>query len=327
VGALPVAELRSLISGYRITQALHVAAVLGVPDQLADGPRTSDELATRVGAHAPSLYRLLRALAGVGVLEQDGSRFALAPLGEALRVELADWAAFSGSAPIWSAWGELLHSVRTGENAFRHIYGTDIWQFREEHPDESDLFDRGMVANTRLVAGAVVDACDFSRFGVVADIAGGRGALLSAILDANPEVRGILFDREHVVAHANLGDRATTVAGSFFDEVPGGADAYVLKDIVHDWEDPEAAQLLRVVRAAMSRDAVVLLVEKDLAHVETAFADLTMLVLPGGRERTTAEYETLLAGAGLRLTGVTPTSTPYAVFEAEPIQVENARSK
>jgi O-methyltransferase/methyltransferase family protein len=325
VGAL---SLRDLINGYRISQAIHVAVVLGIPELLAEGPRTTEELAERAGAHAPTLYRLLRALARAGIFEElEDGRFASTPLGEPLANELAPWAAFVGMPPFWAAWGDLLHSVRTGETAFVHVHGTDVWTFRAERPELGDLFDRAMLANTRQTAGAVLDAYDFSRFSVVADIAGGRGALVSAILDAYPSLRGILFDREHVVAGAEVDDRCTVVAGDFFVDVPVVADAYLLKDIVHDWEDPEATQLLQSVRRAMPEDAVVLLLEKDLAHTETTLSDLMMLVNPGGRERTLQEYETLLAGAGLRLTGVTPTSTPYAVFEAEPIQAENARSK
>jgi hypothetical protein len=320
VGPLP---LRDLVNGYRASQAIHVMVVLGIPELLAAGPRSSEELAEDSGAHAPTLYRLLRALTAVGVVEEhDGGRFSLTPYGEPLRNELRDWAAFVGSPPFWSAWGDLLHSVRTGENAFAHVHGTDVWSYRAARPELNELFDRAMAGMTRGVGRAVVEAYDFSRFGVVADIAGGRGALVSAILDANPSVRGILFDQPHVVAQADVGDRCTVVGGSFFDEVPGGADAYVLKDIVHDWEDAEATQLLRVVHAAMKPAAVVLLVEKDLAHAETKFSDVNMLVNPGGRERTEDEYAALFESAGLRLTDVTPTTTPYAVFQAE-----NARSK
>ena len=325
MGALSVDELRRLVNGYQVSQAIHVAVVLGIPDLLADGPRPNDELAEAAGADAPTLYRLLRALASIGVFEeQDGQRFALAPFGELLRSDrpgsLAGWAAFVGTAPIWAAWGQLLHSVQTGENAFAYVHGTDVWQFRAAHPEQSETFDRAMLSLTRLIAGAVIEAYDFSRFAVVADIAGGRGALLEAILAAHPSVRGILFDQEHVVAAADLGDRCTIVGGDFFEEVPGGVDAYLLKDIIHDWEHPEAVRLLQAVRKAMPPDAVVLLIEKDIGgpneRPEAKFSDLNMLVNPGGRERTTQEYASLLADAGLRLAGVTPTASLYAVFEA-----------
>jgi O-methyltransferase domain/Dimerisation domain len=327
MGAFPVEELRRLVDGHQVSQAIHVAAVLGIAQRLVEGPRTSDELAESAGAHAPSLYRLLRALAAIGVFEeQDGRRFALTPLGEALRTEVGPWAEFSGSPSVWAAWGDLLHSIRTGENAFAHVHGRDVWQHRAERPEESELFDRAMTANSRIAERALLDAYDFSRFGVVADIGGGRGALIAAILEANPAVRGILFDQAHVVEKADAIDRCEVLAGSFFDEVPVGADAYVLRHIVHDWEDAEAVALLRVVRAAMSPSAVVLIVERDLARTEAKFADLNMLVNPGGRERTSDEYAELLEEAGLRLTRVTPAGS-HAVFEAEPIQAANARSK
>ena len=327
MGALPVEELLRLTNAYQASQAIHVAAVLGIPQLLADGPRTSDELAESVGAHAPSLYRLLRALAGIGVFEErDGRQFALTPLSEALRTELGGWAEFAASPSVWAAWGDLLHSIRTGENAFAHVHGEDVWQYRADRPEESELFDRAMTANLQIAERALIDAYDFSHFGVVADIGGGRGALISAILEAYPTVRGILFDQAHVVEHADVGDRCEVVAGSFFEEVPAGAHAYVLRHIVHDWEDAEAVQLLRVVRAAMSPSAVVLIVERDISRPEAKFGDLNMLVNPGGRERTADEYAELLQEAGLRLARVTP-ADGHGVFEAEPIQEANARSK
>jgi hypothetical protein len=177
-----------------------------------------------------------------------------------------------------------------------------------------------MLSLTGQITAAVLDAYDFSRFSVVADIGGGRGALLSAILAAHPSLRGILFDREHVVDGADVGDRCERVAGDFFESVPGGADAYVLKSIVHDWDDAEATAILQAVRRAMKPEAVVLLLENDLGAPNEAadvkFLDLTMLLVPGGRERTREEYEELFAAAGLRLASVTPTATSYAVFEA-----------
>jgi hypothetical protein len=155
MGALPLAELRRLTNGYQVTQAIHVAAVLGIPALLVGGPRSSDELAEAAGAHAPSLYRLLRALAGIGVFEEQEGRFALTPVGEALHTELGAWAEFVGSPPVWASWGDLLHSIRTGENAFMHVHGVDVWRYRAERPDESELFDRAMTGNTRAIAAAV----------------------------------------------------------------------------------------------------------------------------------------------------------------------------
>jgi hypothetical protein len=316
------AELRQLINGYQVSQAIYVAATLGIADLLADGARLSDELAVSTDTHAPSLYRLLRALAGIGLLhEGEDRRFSLTPLGEPLRSDapqpLGGWAAFIGREHHWNAWGHLLHSVRTGENAMRHVLGESVWDYRAARPEEAELFDRAMTDLTRTSNRALV-AYDFGRFRVVVDVGGGRGALLTAILDANPDVRGVLFDQPHVVAGVDLGERCEIVAGSFFDAVPSGGDAYVLKAIVHDWEDEEALQILRVCRAAMSDDATLLVIEVELGapnEPEGKLSDLNMLVGPGGRERTRKEYAELFAAAGFELASVTSTGGTHSVFE------------
>lgn len=325
-------ELRSLINGYQVSQAISVAATLGVADLLADGPRSSDDLARDTGADADALYRLLRALAGVGVLrEEDGRRFALTELGEPLRSDvpgsLAGWAEFVGRPAVWQSWGALLHSVRTGENAFRHVHGADVWSWRAERPDESAAFDRAMASLTGGVNRALLDAYDFGRFGTVVDVGGGNGALLASLLGAFSTMRGILFDQPHVTASARevlraagVADRCQVVSGSFFDGVPEGGDAYVLKVIVHDWEDPEAVAILQACRRAASDDAVLLLIERDLGGPNEAAAaklsDLNMLVNPGGRERSVEEYAALFDAAGFRLVAATPTAVGLSVFEA-----------
>jgi hypothetical protein len=328
-----VAYLIELVNGYRVSQAIHVAVVLGVPDELAVGPRSADELAEASGANADSLYRLLRALASVGVLEEhDARRFSLTDLGQPLRADvpgsLAGWAAFIGRPVFWQTWGDLLNSVRTGENAFRHLHGESVWEFRATRPEESAVFDRAMGAMTRVVTDAVLTAYDFGRFGTVVDVAGGNGTLLAALLARYPDMHGVLFDQPHVVAHAGevLGPnqaRCTVVAGNFFESVPEGGDAYVLKWIIHDWEDPESVAILRNCRAAMGPASALLMIERDLGPPneapEAKFADLNMLVNPGGRERTFDDYAQLCAQAGLELTGSTPTPSGMAVFEARPV--------
>jgi hypothetical protein len=322
-------QLRRLGIGFQISQAIHVAARLGIADLLAGGARTSDELAEETGTHADSLYRLLRALATVGVLhEEPGRRFALTPLGEPLRSDaegsLAGWARFMGRPYFWEAWTALEHSVRTGENAFRAVHGTDVWSYRSEHPEESALFDGAMAALTGAANRAVLAAYDFARFGTLADIGGGNGTLLAAILSANPGMRGILFDQPHVVAGATdvlapVADRCTVVSGSFFESVPAGADAYLLKWIIHDWEDPEATAILRTCRAALD-GGTILVIERVVGPPNedpaTAFGDLNMLVAPGGRERTLDEFERLFADAGLALAGSTPTASGSHVIQA-----------
>ena len=333
------AEMRRLLDGYQVTLALHAAAVLGIPDLLRDGPRTNEDLAAASGAHAPTLYRLLRALAAIGVLhEDDGRRFGLTPLGATLCADAPDSqgprAVQVGQAYYWGAWARLPDSVRTGENAFRLAHGQDIWAYRASHPEEGAAFERAMAASSAGGAAAVLDAYDFGRFGAVVDVGGGRGTLLAAILARHPHVRGVLLDQPHVVAGARgvLGEavaagRCDLVGGSFFEAVPAG-DAHVLRMIVHDWEDAEAVAILRRCRETISDDGRLLLVERVIAPPNEGatgkFGDLSMLVGPGGRERTRAEYAALLGAAGFRLLGVAPTASGFDVLEAAPVTGEAA---
>jgi hypothetical protein len=328
----PRERLARLIGGYRATQAVHVAATLGIADELAAGAKTSYELADAVGAHAETLYRLLRALAGLGVLrELPEQRFELTDVGDGLRTDaprsLHGRAAFYGRPAAWAAWSELLHSVRTGDNAFRHVHGVDIWTYRAEHPEEEALFDGAMTSMTRQVEEALVDDVDFGRYRVVVDVGGGRGTLAAALLAAYPRLRAVVFDQAQVVAHAHallqergIGDRAEIVGGSFFDSVPPDADAYVLKSIIHDWDDTDAVRILRACATAAPSGGAVLVVERDLGAPneapESKLLDLTMLVGPGGRERSCAEYEALFATAGLEFAGETPIAGGWSVYEA-----------
>jgi hypothetical protein len=327
-------ELKRLVNGYQVSQAIYVAATLGIADLLADGPRASDEVARETGADPDALYRLLRALASVGVLhEEDGRRFSLTELGEPLRSDVpgsvAGWAAFVGRPAFWESWGELLHTVRTGENAFRHVHGTDVWSWRAERPEESAVFDRAMSSLTGGVNEALVESYDFGRFGTIVDVGGGNGTLLAAVLAAFPPTSGILFDQAHVVGGAErvlkaagVAGRCRIVAGSFFDGVPDGGDAYILKSIVHDWEDAESLAILRACRRAVAEHSVLLVIERDLGPPNGAPAskllDLNMIVAPGGRERTLEEYGALLDAAGFRLVGATPTPAGLSVIEGVP---------
>jgi hypothetical protein len=321
------ADLRQLVNSYQVSQAVHVAAVLGLADLVAGGPRTSDDLAAATDTDADALYRLLRALASVGVFrERDGKRFELAELGRPLRSDvpdsLADWAVFVGRRYYRDAWSSLLDSVRTGENAFRLTHGVGVWEYRAEHPDEAAAFDRAMAANSRVIVRSLLAAYDFGRYGTIVDVGGGNGALLAALLEANPGSRGILFDQPHVVQGVDLGERCDIVAGSFFESVPEGGDAYLLKWILHDWEDAEAIAILRTIRR---RGAPVLVIERDLGPPneapEAKLSDLNMLVAPGGRERTVAEFALLLAAADYELVADVPTASGMHVLEAAPIPV------
>ena len=319
-----------LVMGYRASQAIHAAVSLGIPDLLAGGPRPSDDLAGEADADPDALYRLLRTLAAMGVLEEDEERrFQLTDFGDPLRSDVPGsvqgLVRLTGRPHVWHAWGNLEHSIRTGENAFRSVHGTDVWDWRAARPEESAIFDAAMRSSTEASHHALLEAYDFGRFATIVDVAGGTGALLGAILAAYPNARGILFDQPHVVAGAGpilapVADRATTVAGSFFESVPPGGDAYILKFIVHDWKDEEAVAVLRTCRAAMSPDATLLVIERILAPpnegAEGKLSDLNMLVMPGGRERTEKEFRALFERAGLRLVGAVPTASGPAVIEA-----------
>jgi hypothetical protein len=313
----PAAELRRLVNAYQVSQAIHVAAVLGIADRLAGGPRSSDHLAAETDTDPRSLYRLLRALAAVGVLrEEESRRFSLTEVGDGLRSDadapIAGWAAMIGRPYYWQAWGALLHSVRTGENAFRHVHGTDPWTYRAAHPEEAAIFDRAMADLARRSHASVTQAYDFGRFGTVVDVGGGNGALLAALLPRYEGMRGVLLDLPHAVAaaesvfaSAGIADRCEAIAGDFFQSVPEGGDAYVLRAVLHDWEDPECIAILTNIRCAMGAAARVVIIERDLgpANVlpDAKLSDLNMLVAPGGCERTIAEYGELLARAGLAL--------------------------
>jgi hypothetical protein len=328
----PSEQMQHLINGFRVTQAIHTAAELRLSDLLADKPMTVHDLATAAECDPRSLHRLLRALASLGVYEQlpDG-RFGSTPLGDQLRSDvpgnLHAQARFVGRQYWLQAWSALPHSIRTGQNAFRFVHGCDDWTYRAEHPDESARFDAFMTANSVRAGGTIVRAYDFGRFATVVDVAGGRGALLAAMLSQHPSMRGILFDQPHVVSEApatfqdaGVHSRCEIVGGDMFDAVPTGGDAYVLKAILHDWEDAEAHDILSSCRRAMKQSASLLVMERllDGADQDVLFADLNMLVGPGGRERSTAEFADLFAGAGFRLIRTVPTGTPWAVIEAVP---------
>jgi hypothetical protein len=219
----------------------------------------------------------------------------------------------------FAAWSHLLHSVRTGETAFTAVHGVDTWTYRAGHPEEGGVFDAAMTALSRRVTAGVLEAHDFSGYAVIADIGGGRGALLSAILARHPGARGILFDQPGVVADARPGERCDVVAGDFFERVPEGADAYILKSILHDWDDAPAIAILRSIRQAAAPGSAVLIVERRLGppNAEPAgkLSDLNMLVGTGGRERTRDEYAALLDAAGYAIVGETPAG-PVSVIEA-----------
>lgn len=312
-------RLLALIRGYRISQAIYVAAKLGLPDLLADGPRDVDDLARATDSHPTSLRRVLRFLAGVGVLDEVApGRVALTTMASTLRTgvpgSLRPAVLFMLDESHWRPWAHLLHTVRTGETAFHHVHGADLFDYLAAHPAAAALFNEGMAGNSPAHARLIATTYDFSGTSLVVDVAGGRGRLLATILEQYPRLRGILFEQPHVlegarqlVKEAGVADRCGFVGGSFFDTVPPGGDVYLLRNIIHDWQDDEAIAILTTCRRAMTGGTRLVLVEREIAADprEAALvlhADLEMLVNVGGRERTTDEYAALLGRSGLRLT-------------------------
>lgn len=329
-------SLLDMAFGYMPAQIVHTAAELRLADALADGPRTSTDLAAETGAHAPSLYRLLRGLACLGAVEQkERDLFALTDAGHALRSDGPDSVRalvrlFCGPG-VWASWGDLTGTLRTGEDAWRRVTGRTSFETFAADPELSATFNEAMARHTRTIAPGVIEAHDFARYRTIADLGGGDGTLLAAILRAVPGPRGVLFDLPPALPGAPdvLGDtagRCDIVPGDFFASVPPGADAYLLKSVLHDWDDERAAAILRNCRAAMGPDARVLVVEQLMPEVVTernrgtVMNDLNMLVSVGGRERTEDEFRELLRSAGLSVASVSGPLPPsdYRVIEARP---------
>jgi precorrin-6B methylase 2 len=330
----PGEDLRHLFFGFRVSQALYAAAELGIADLLAGGPRTADDLATASGAHAPSLARVLRLLASEGVfMEMDDGRFALTPMAEALRRDvpgsMRPLVLFSGGETLWWSWGHLTHAVRTGKPAFDYVHGTDFFEYFRQHPNEWALFDQLMTTQTTPATRAVAAAYDFSPFKTIVDVGGGRGALMLELLAAYPHLRGIVFDQPAVAAGARqaieaagLADRCEAIGGDFFAAVPEGCDAYLLKSVLHDWDDERCGAILRACRRAVPADgrllAVEVLVPPGNAPSFAKSQDVNMLVNLGGRERTEAEHRALYAAAGFTLSRTIPAQGEMHVIEGIP---------
>jgi DNA-binding transcriptional ArsR family regulator len=313
-------------------QAITAAADLGIADELAKGPLAVDELASAVNADADAIGRLLRALTSRGIfrLRRDG-RYELTPLGDSLRsdaeVSLRGFARFLGAPQHREHWSHLTDAIRTGRPAVPELRGKPMFEYLADEPEFSEIFNAAMTSMSEVAAAAVTAGYDFSRHDTIVDVGGGHGRLLAAILEATPVARGVLYDLPHVVEGATAGlserklqDRVKVVPGSFFDAVPEGGDAYVLKNVIHDWPDDEAVQILENVRKAAVAGKQLLLVEFVLPRHDREcmgkWADLEMLLVVGSRERTAAQYGRLLSRAGFRLTRVVETTSPFSVIEA-----------
>ena len=320
-------QMNQLIRGYWTTQAIFVAAELGVADLLGDGPKDPDELGKLAGVRADMLYRVLRALASIGIFAEDAEgRFMLTPLAETLRGDSGQraYARLHGQ-DLYQTWGKLLDAVHSGNSGFSHAFGMPAFEYFSKHPDRGVVFDRAMTGHHGPEAGPMLDAYDFSGFDELVDVGGGNGSLLTAILRRHSRMRGVLFDLPRVVeraapsmANAGLGERCRIVGGDCLKSVPSGADAYLLRHVVHDWSDEDAAIMLRNCRSAMKPDGKVLVVEIVVpAGNDPSFAkwmDL-MMVTYGGKERSEKQYRQLFGAAGLQLTRIVPTKAGISVIE------------
>jgi hypothetical protein len=329
--APPVKVMTQMLLGNRVQQAISVAAKLGIADLLKDGPKCCDELARATDAHPDALYRLLRALAGYGVFaEVEPRQFMLTPLASLLQTDapgsLRPVAVWFGTM-AYKVFGGLEYSVRTGEPAFEHIFGMEFFEYLAQHPEMSNLFDAFMARQTAPVASAVLGTYDFSGIDTLVDVGGGRGELIAAVLKAYPNIRGILYDLPHVVRgaesllqSAGVSDRCTVTAGDMSESVPTGGDAYAMKSIVHSAGDDEAILWLRNCRRAMNDNGKLLLIEYVIPPGNdphpSKLLDLMMLLgTDSGRERTEAEFRSLLEAASFRLTRTVSTESFYSVIE------------
>jgi O-methyltransferase/methyltransferase family protein len=325
--------LFQMATGYWVSQAIYVAAKLGIADLLTDGPQSCVALAAATGADAASLFRLMRALANVGVFSHvRRDCFALSRLAESLQADTPG----SLKAMVmtigeihYQAFGSLLHSVQTGSPAFNHVFGTGLFDYLQQNADAADTFNQGMTNLSSMLAYAVMMAYDFRGVSSIVDIGGGEGKLLRKILELNPGMRGAVFDTPATIETANRdlsdgtrGERCLYIAGDFFESVPQGADAYLLCGVVHDWNDDRVITILRNCRTAMTKTGRLLLVDMLVPHTDSKsfskLLDLNMLVMTGGRERTQAEFCGLLDSSDYRLTRIVPTMAPQSVIEAVP---------
>jgi hypothetical protein len=329
------AQILQIIMNFWGSRAVYVFAKLGIPDLLKSGPKTAEELASATKMHAPALYRVLRALSSIGFVSATGDgRFAQTPLSEVLVTDAPGslrWFTISElGQEHYPAWGNLMHSVKTGEIAFDNFFGVDIWKYFEQNPEDGAVFNNSMSGVTSAINEEIRSLYDFSSFGTVVDIGGGHGALITSILQANPKVKGILFDAPPVIEGARpkieaagLADRCETVAGDFFKSVPAGGDAYFMKWIIHDWNDERAITILNNIRNQVQPNGKVIIVDAVVPENNepdfSKFFDLNMLVMTGGKERTEKEFAQLLNAAGFKLRRVIPMKVPASIIEAEPV--------
>ena len=325
--------LMQIGTGHFVASALHVVVRLGIPARIADGALTATELAGATGVQEEALYRVLRALASVGLFDETAPRrFTLTEAGQALRPDMPgnmhDMVLWVTSPFHFRVYAEMMHSVRTGQPAAEKVTGMPVFEYFPRDPELSEIFNNAMTALSNQVIPAALEAYDFGGIDLIVDVAGGHGAVLTAILQKYPKMRGVLFDLDHVIAGARpriatagLSDRLHTEVGNFFTKVTPGADAYIMKHIIHDWDDERALRILENIRTAMgAKRGRVILLDSVIPPGNTPdfgkIIDLEMLMMPGGKERTADEFEKLFAEAGFQLTKIVPTRSPLSVIEA-----------
>jgi len=322
----------NLTIGHWIARMIYVVAKLKIADLLREGPRTASHLATATGVHAPALYRVLRALASVGVFaETAGGRFKLTPLAATLQTgvpaSLRGWAIMINENYTWDAWEELFYGVKTGEIPFLKAHGISVFEYLEQHPEDLEVFGESMTSLSGTENPAIAAAYKFSGVRTLVDIGGGHGSLLATILKVNPKLNGILFDQPSVIAGAQkdqhvtakgIAERCTLQSGSFFEGVPAGGDAYIMKYILHDWNDEQCVKILENCRDAMNEKGRVLVVDNVIPPGNDPnwgkLVDIQMLII-GGRERSKKEFAAMFAQAGFKMTRVVPTKCPLSIVE------------
>jgi predicted O-methyltransferase YrrM len=332
-----LSTMRSFVYGFQVSQALHVVVRLGIADILRDGPQSNAQLAALTGSDASALGRVMRFLVANGIFDEPSpDRFALNTLGAALRTDIpesiAAWAGLYPQEAVWRAWGYLEYTVRTGETAYDHVHGMGRFEHLQRLPEQAAEFQAAMSSGVAAGGQALVDAYDFSGVRRVMDVGGGSGSQLAILLKAYPHLTGVLFDLPEMVATAKpvleaagILDRCEMIGGDFFTSVPAGADVYILRRVIHDWDDARSVDILRQCRKAMNPGSRLLVIEQRIASDPHAALlvrrmDIQMLVATGGKERTDGEYAELFEKSGFQLASITPLegTIPTCIFEGVP---------
>lgn len=325
------ASLREQILGFRNTQLIGVAAKLNLASLLKDSPKSAKQLSLMVGGNEGALYRLLRALSSIGIFEEvEDNVFRNTETSELLMDEtpgsLRSIAILYGEGWLWHAYGELLHSVRTGQQGFQYVHGKTLYEFLQQNPDAATVFNKAMTAFSAAESDAIIQAYDFSLKNMIVDVGGGEGFLVSALIKAYPNLSGVVLDlpvRDRLENSGRINPRIKYVYGNFFQEIPRGGDTYILKSILHNWNDESCVNILRNCRKVMNDNSTLLVIERvvpeDNEKSDSKLFDINMLIMTEGRERTENEYRTLFNAAGLMLTRVVPTHSSLSIVESRPV--------